>query len=151
ASASEDRQGRPATSRRFGLTSTSRSAPRLAFSSGRGLRSDAPTIASERGKRSGSRPPRCSAWTSATEAVIISPLMPALHEKRIEIRWRDMDAYGHVNNAVYLTYLEEVRDEWLDRALDGVGSAWDFVLARVAIDFRSELRQDDDVVVGSCR
>src|SRR3982751_3811505 len=36
-----------------------------------------------------------------------------MHEKRIEIRWRDVDAYGHVNNAVYLTYLEEVRDEWL--------------------------------------
>ncbi|MBF2026916.1 MAG: acyl-CoA thioesterase, partial [Oscillatoriales cyanobacterium C42_A2020_001] len=45
----------------------------------------------------------------------------------------------------------EVRDEWLERALDGVGSAWGFVLARVAIDFRSELRQEDDLVVGSCR
>ena len=32
------------------------------------------------------------------------------HEIRIKIRWRDMDAYGHVNNAVYLTYLEECRD-----------------------------------------
>ena len=28
-----------------------------------------------------------------------------MHEKQIEIRWRDQDAYGHVNNAVYLTYL----------------------------------------------
>ncbi|MEA2268861.1 MAG: acyl-CoA thioester hydrolase, partial [Solirubrobacteraceae bacterium] len=36
-----------------------------------------------------------------------------MHSKRIEIRWRDVDNYGHVNNAVYLTYLEEVRDEWL--------------------------------------
>jgi acyl-CoA thioester hydrolase len=30
-----------------------------------------------------------------------------VHEKRIEIRWRDLDAAGHVNNAVFLTYLEE--------------------------------------------
>lgn len=74
-----------------------------------------------------------------------------MYKKRIEIRWRDMDAYGHVNNAVYLTYLEEVRDEWLERALADVGSAWDFVLARVAIDFRNELRQDDDAIVASCR
>lgn len=74
-----------------------------------------------------------------------------MHEKRIEIRWRDMDAYGHVNNAAYLTYLEEVRDEWLERVLGGTGSAWDYVLARVVIDFRRELRQDDDVVVASCR
>ena len=73
-----------------------------------------------------------------------------MHEKRIEIRWRDMDAYGHVNNAAYLTYLEEARDEWLERTLGDAGSAWGFVLARVAIDFRSELRQDDDVVVARC-
>jgi acyl-CoA thioester hydrolase len=74
-----------------------------------------------------------------------------VHEKRIEIRWRDMDAYGHVNNTAYLTYLEEVRDEWLDRVLGEAGSSWGYVLARVAIDFRAELRQTDDVVVASCR
>lgn len=71
-----------------------------------------------------------------------------MHEKRIEIRWRDLDAFGHVNNAVYLTYLEEVRDEWLDRTL---GAAWDYVLARVAIDYRRELTQADDEVVARCR
>ena len=70
-----------------------------------------------------------------------------MHEKQIEIRWRDQDAYGHVNNAVYLTYLEEVRDEWLERALGEAGDAWGYVTARVAIDFRRELTQDDDAVV----
>ena len=74
-----------------------------------------------------------------------------MHEKRIEIRWRDQDLYGHVNNAVYLTYLEEVRDEWLERALAGRGDLWDYVLARVAIDFRRELRQDHGEVVARCR
>ncbi len=73
-----------------------------------------------------------------------------VHEKRIEIRWRDMDAFGHVNNAVYATYLEECRDEWCERALAGSGDVWDFVLARVAIDFRRELTQDDEGVVVSC-
>jgi len=70
-----------------------------------------------------------------------------VHEKEIEIRWRDQDAYGHVNNAVYLTYLEEVRDEWLERALGDSGDAWGYVTARVAIDFRRELTQDDDAIV----
>jgi len=70
-----------------------------------------------------------------------------LYEKRIEIRWRDLDAFRHVNNAVYLTYLEEVRDEWLDAVLGRSGSVWDFILARVAIDFRRELRQEDDAVL----
>jgi acyl-CoA thioester hydrolase len=73
------------------------------------------------------------------------------HEKRVEIRWSDVDAYMHVNNAVYASYLEECRDEWVDRALDGVSDTWDFVLARVAIDFRHELRLEDDEVVVSCR
>jgi acyl-CoA thioester hydrolase len=70
-----------------------------------------------------------------------------VHEKQIEIRWRDQDAYGHVNNAVYLTYLEEVRDEWLERTLGDSGDSWGYVTARVAIDFRRELTQDDDAVV----
>ncbi len=73
-----------------------------------------------------------------------------MHEKRIEIRWRDLDAYRHVNNAVYATYLEECRDELIDTMLAGVGDAWDYVLARVAIDYRRELTQADDVVVVRC-
>lgn len=69
------------------------------------------------------------------------------HEKPIEIRWRDLDALRHVNNAVYATYLEEARDEWFVHALGPGGNFWDFVLARVAIDFRRELTQDDDALV----
>jgi acyl-CoA thioester hydrolase len=71
--------------------------------------------------------------------------------KRIEIRWRDVDAYGHVNNAVYLNYLEEARDAWVQEVLGRVsGSTWDFVLARVAIDFKAELTQDDGAVIVTC-
>ena len=90
------------------------------------------------------------------------------HEKKIEIRWRDVDAYQHVNNAVYATYLEECRDEWLERALGdageslrvrprtrphsvGIGTDGNFVLARVAIDCRREFRQEHGEVVVSCR
>ena len=73
-----------------------------------------------------------------------------MHEKRIEIRWRDLDAYRHVNNAVYATYLEECRDELMERALGDAGDVWDYVLARVAIDYRRELTQADDAVVVRC-
>ena len=74
-----------------------------------------------------------------------------MFEKRIEIRWRDVDAYGHVNNAVYLNYLEEARDAWVQDVLGRVsGSTWDFVLARVEIDFRAELTQDDGSVTVRC-
>jgi acyl-CoA thioester hydrolase len=69
-----------------------------------------------------------------------------VHEKRIEIRWRDLDAANHVNNAVFLTYLEEARDEWLDRMFGGDGG-WDYLLARVAVDYKRELRLEDDEVL----
>lgn len=74
-----------------------------------------------------------------------------VHEKRIEIRWRDCDAYKHVNNAVYATYLEECRDEWVARAVGEIGSSWDYVLARVAIDFRREVVLEDEEVTVSVR
>jgi acyl-CoA thioester hydrolase len=70
-------------------------------------------------------------------------------EVRIPIRWRDVDDYGHVNNAVFLTYLEEARDR-LVRSLFGERS-WDFVIVRVAIDYRSELNQGDGEAVVRCR
>jgi acyl-CoA thioester hydrolase len=73
-----------------------------------------------------------------------------VHEKRIEVRWRDVDNYGHVNNAVYLTYLEEVRDEWLARTLRDDEAVWDYVVAHVSIDFRREVTQADDEVVATC-
>jgi acyl-CoA thioester hydrolase len=74
-----------------------------------------------------------------------------VHEKRIEIRWRDLDAYGHVNQAVYLTYVEEALDAWIGDVLGlDEGRVWDYVAARVAIDYRNELRLLDRTVVGRC-
>ena len=72
-------------------------------------------------------------------------------EKRIEIRWRDLDGSRHVNNAVYLSYLEEARSEWLGGVLGGREPVWDFVLARVEIDFRRELGLDDGSAIVTCR
>jgi acyl-CoA thioester hydrolase len=73
------------------------------------------------------------------------------HEKRIEVRWRDVDALGHVNNAVYATYLEECRDEWAVLVLGPDSDPLDFVMARVAMDFRREVVQADDAVIVSAR
>ena len=56
----------------------------------------------------------------------------------IRIRWRDIDALGHVNNAVYLTYLEELLTSLLQPVL-----ADDWVTARVELDFRQEVRLSD--------
>jgi acyl-CoA thioester hydrolase len=72
------------------------------------------------------------------------------HEKRIEIRWRDLDAYGHVNQAVYLTFAEEVLDDWFRTKLGrDPGTVWDYVARRTTIDYRGELRLADRLAVGS--
>ena len=62
------------------------------------------------------------------------------YSRRERVRFRDCDSMGHMNNAVYSTFLEEAR-------IDVVGDLADFILARVEIDFRAELRAGDEVEV----
>jgi acyl-CoA thioester hydrolase len=62
----------------------------------------------------------------------------------IPIRWRDVDALGHVNNAVYLTYLEELLAVVLGPILGD-----DYVTARVELDFRNEIRLGEREVTAS--
>jgi acyl-CoA thioester hydrolase len=72
------------------------------------------------------------------------------HEKEIEIRWRDLDVYGHVNHVVFLTYLEEARDEWLGLTLGDPSRVWSYVVAHIEIDYRREVKLADDVVLARC-
>src|SRR5215217_1394868 len=71
-------------------------------------------------------------------------------ETVVALRWRDMDAYGHVNHVVYLTYLEEGRDAAIARILRKTPGEGGYVVARVAIDYRRELRLADGPAVVSC-
>ena len=65
----------------------------------------------------------------------------------MEIRWRDLDGYAHVNHAVYVTYLEEVRDEWLATTLAPGRDGWDHFLVHLEIDYRRQLTHGDDEVI----
>jgi len=67
-----------------------------------------------------------------------------VEQVNIRVRWADMDAYRHVNNAIYLNYLEEARDRVMESMFGAEG--FDFVLAHVDIDFRNEVTQDDGEV-----
>jgi len=64
--------------------------------------------------------------------------------KRIEIRWRDMDGFGHVNNSTYLTYFEEARDEYFTGVLGD--TVHGVVVRKIEVEFISGLAQDDDHV-----
>jgi acyl-CoA thioester hydrolase len=74
-----------------------------------------------------------------------------MQERRIDIRWSDLDAYAHVYHPAYLTYLEEARDRWLNHLFGLDGQIWDYVVARVAIDYRGALGISDGAAVVRCR
>lgn len=63
----------------------------------------------------------------------------------VSLRWTDFDRYGHVNNAAYVTLLEVVRERFL---VDRLGAVPDFVVARLELDFRREIRDDVSHVLG---
>ena len=74
---------------------------------------------------------------------------PALRVE-LPLRHRDIDALGHVNQAVYHELLEEVRAALFGRALPDLPFTG-YVLAHVELDYRREVRIEDHHLVGECR
>jgi acyl-CoA thioester hydrolase len=77
-----------------------------------------------------------------------SPSPRLLARVPITVRWRDLDAYNHVNNANFLTYLEEARLVWLS----GIGGDWktsEFspVLAASEVNFRGQIEWPGELLV----
>jgi len=67
----------------------------------------------------------------------------------IPVRFRDTDGMGHVNNAVYLTYIEVARERYWREVFGLVDyRKVDIILARVEIDFVSPAHAGETVVVG---
>jgi acyl-CoA thioester hydrolase len=64
---------------------------------------------------------------------------------RETVRFRDLDAKGHVNNAVYLTYMESARIAFMARAST---DELPFIVARIEIDFRAPLELGETVEIG---
>jgi len=66
----------------------------------------------------------------------------------IDVRFSDLDALGHVNHAVFISYLEHARQRWWqillrDRPFEEDG----FLMARVEIDYRKPIGLGDQVRV----
>ncbi|WP_369236584.1 acyl-CoA thioesterase [Streptomyces sp. R21] len=59
------------------------------------------------------------------------------HIYRCPLRWADMDAYGHINNVVFLRYLEEARIDFLNRPDKDFQQG--SVVARHEIDYKRQL------------
>jgi acyl-CoA thioester hydrolase len=66
----------------------------------------------------------------------------------VPLRFRDVDAFGHVYHAEFLTLLDEARTRWFDQAM-GMENPSDYVLARVEIDYVSSIVLADGAVSAS--
>ena len=73
--------------------------------------------------------------------------MTAATGHRVQLRWRDLDALGHVNHPVVLTYLEEGRDAFLKG--HGIGRE-EYVVGRCSVTFESEIDPGLESVTVEC-
>jgi acyl-CoA thioester hydrolase len=71
------------------------------------------------------------------------------HKISVKVRFSDLDAMGHVNNASYLSYLEEARLAYYNHILKMDTNNLDFnaVIAKIEIDYIDQIRLGDNVEV----
>ena len=79
---------------------------------------------------------------------IIKSLEDFLFHHNIQTRWKDMDSFGHINNAVYLTYIEDARTtlfkRWnLNRQNNSV------IVASLKIDYFTQMKHPSKLIIGS--
>ena len=66
----------------------------------------------------------------------------------IQTRWRDLDAFGHVNNAVFATYIETARGTLFNRwslPFDGTGKS--LIVASMTINYLKQLKHPSNIIV----
>ena len=71
------------------------------------------------------------------------------HTVRVQLRWRDMDMLGHLNQSVYHELLEEGRIAVIGNLMGQAGGErieGGYVLAHVDLDYHAEVRKDHEVV-----
>ncbi len=74
------------------------------------------------------------------------------HLLPIQVRFKDIDGVGHVNNACYLSYLELGRIAYFQEITGGKvdWSRKGIILARIVIDYKEPVLLNDEVYVGTC-
>jgi len=68
---------------------------------------------------------------------------------KINTRWRDLDAFGHVNNATFATYVEDARISMFKRwNLSQVSGSRSIIAASLKLDFKQQLSHPSEIIVG---
>jgi acyl-CoA thioester hydrolase len=71
-----------------------------------------------------------------------------LFSTNIEVRFRDLDAIGHVNNAVFFTYFEEGRKHFSKKVFEVSDvSDFNFIMAHIQCDFIKPIQFNDRVIL----
>jgi acyl-CoA thioester hydrolase len=65
----------------------------------------------------------------------------------IQVRFRDIDAMGHVNNAVYATYVEQARTEYFEEILEEGLDAVSTVLASLELSYERPILLGQSVTI----
>jgi len=65
----------------------------------------------------------------------------------VDVRFRDLDTMGHVNNALYATYLEEARSAYYREVIGESLPDVDTVLAHLSIEYRAPIELGETVTV----
>jgi acyl-CoA thioester hydrolase len=73
-------------------------------------------------------------------------MLTPVHETRLQTRWTDFDALGHVTHAAYPVFLDEARDAVLTATV-GPFSEFQWVIAHVTLDYKREIVQGTREVV----
>lgn len=74
-------------------------------------------------------------------------MSPYTYEIALHPRYRDVDPNGHVNHAVYLTYMEEARAGYWEKVIGGRLSDAGLAIVSAEVDYHAELELQDTVTV----
>ena len=66
---------------------------------------------------------------------------------KLKTRWKDMDAFGHMNNAVFLTYIEDARITFFKR-WNLFNEKKSIIVASVKIDYLTQMKHPSNLIVG---
>lgn len=73
---------------------------------------------------------------------------PVVYRVDLEVRWRDLDAFNHANNASYLGYIEEARVRWFKSlSEDWAGESSAPIMAAVQVNYRRPVNWPETVRV----
>jgi acyl-CoA thioester hydrolase len=71
------------------------------------------------------------------------------HSTRVEVRFVDIDAFGHVNNANYLSYIEQARVNYFDEIVNWPydWSKEGIILAKAELDYIQPIKFKDEITI----